>query len=99
MLRVETGRWQGIQRRLRNCDMCGTDAIQDEKHVVLECRALEGVRNKYNELLDASDGDMKKLMLSQSDRLAWFVHDCMRAIDASNRHLQDNVNEDGEQPL
>ena len=110
--RVETGRWEGLERRMRVCDLCGAGAIQDEKHVALECPAIESVRTKYAELLNSCDGDMKKLMLSQSDSLAWFVHDCLRAIDAFNSvtrgevveldvdedDAEDNT-EDGEQPL
>ena len=60
---------------------------------------MEDVGNKYTSLLNASADDEKKSMLSQPDDSAWFVHDCVRATDASNRHLQDNVAEDGDQTL
>ena len=56
--------------------MCGTDVVQDEKHVVLECSALEGVSRKYPDFLGACGEDMKKLMLSQSDHPACFVDEC-----------------------
>ena len=102
-LRVETGRWEGLERRMRVCDLCGAGDIQDEKHVAIECPAIESVRTKYAELLNSCGGDMKNLMLSQSDHLAWFLHDRLRAIDDFNRVIPVDTTEDdaedGEQPL
>ena len=62
-LRIETGRWEGLERRKRVRHLCGASAIQDEKHVAFECAAIESVRTKYTGLLNSCDGDMKKLML------------------------------------
>ena len=38
-----------------------SECVQDEKHVLLECSALEGARNSYSELVDNADMDMNKL--------------------------------------
>lgn len=67
-LKVETGRWKGLQRQLCCCDLCGTDAIQDQQHVMLECSALDDVRSHCTELLGSCGGDQTVLTLSCSDQ-------------------------------
>ena len=34
---IETGRYYGIDRNLRYCDMCNLDVLGDEYHVFFEC--------------------------------------------------------------
>ena len=66
----------------RVCTLCGSGAVQDEKHVLLECRALEDVRVAYSDLLASCNGSMQSLLNSGStSQLAWFVHKCMKQID------------------
>ena len=36
-LAIETGRYYGIDRNLRYCDMCNLDVLGDEYHVFFEC--------------------------------------------------------------
>ena len=106
-LRVETGRWNrpSLPWRERVCDMCEMGAVQDEKHVVLECNSIElsGVRSKYTELLRCCDGQWNSMNIlmrtEKSDELAWFVHHCMMKVQEKIAVFQiDSDNEDGEQP-
>ena len=84
-LAVETGRWNNTPWRERWCTLCETGCIQDEKHVLLECSALEGVRNRYTELVENCGMDMKKLMQSKSAEACWLVHHCLRVTDEDER--------------
>ena len=34
---IETGRYSGIDRNLRYCDMCNQDVLGDEYHFFFEC--------------------------------------------------------------
>ena len=51
-LRIATGRWNRIARHLRVCDKCGTGAVQDEKHAVLEYPASQHIRDRYTDLFE-----------------------------------------------
>ena len=93
-LRVETGRWEGVPWRERVCLACGTGAIQDEKHVLMDCSAFQDYRERLHNLFAEHDYDMASLMQSHSAELSWFVHFCMRDFD----HGDWNDLRDGEQP-
>ena len=105
-LSIETGRWQRpvpIPVSDRVCGLCKSGAVQDEEHILLDCAALSGIRSRYAGLVDACEGDMHKLMSSECTRdLSWFVHECMRLIDAEycdTRDYIDVTEADGEQPI
>ena len=105
-LHVETGRWQahGAHVRDRVCGLCGAGTVQDEKHVLFECTALEGIRSQFGDLLGSCNGQMKTLLTAgNASRLAWYVHKCMKRIDDEFCDIDhdtndDGLNEDGEQP-
>jgi hypothetical protein len=46
-LAVEKGRYRNIPRHERTCNMCNSNAMGDEFHFLLECRALHRIRMKY----------------------------------------------------
>ena len=60
-LRVETGRWNGLQREERICKQCTLGEVEDEAHFVLRCEVLsEEKRNllRHMELVDGwQDGE------------------------------------------
>ena len=60
----------------RCCTLCESGCVQDEKHVLLECNALEGVRSRYNELLDncGMEKAVKKLMQCKTVEACWLMH-------------------------
>jgi hypothetical protein len=46
-LPIDVGRWCGVPRSQRTCDMCDTGAVGDEHHFVVVCPALAAVRTHY----------------------------------------------------
>jgi len=55
-LKIETGRWARIDREERLCE-CGE--VQDELHVIVECRKSARIREKYNLQEDSLKDVMK----------------------------------------
>ena len=69
----------------RTCELCGTNIVQDEQHVLLECASprLKALREKHNSIVFDCEGDLKDLMREERVQdLSWFIHECMRVIDA-----------------
>lgn len=46
-LPVETGRWFGIPKNDRQCNLCNNGQIADEYHYTLECKYFSECRKKY----------------------------------------------------
>jgi hypothetical protein len=46
-LRIEQGRYYGIERSQRKCIMCNTNNIEDEFHFILTCPLYADIRYKY----------------------------------------------------
>jgi hypothetical protein len=44
-LRIETGRYTGIPVNLRQCVICNDGSIEDEKHVLIVCKAYTNIRD------------------------------------------------------
>ena len=67
------------------CLLCDQRALGDERHMVFECPALQGVRDKYAALFVAVDGasTMQQFMWQQNViGVAHFVKDCIDLLDA-----------------
>ena len=105
-LRVETGRYTGVPWEGRTCDLCNSQEVQDEHHVVFECSSTTAIRNRYSDLVDESDGQLSKLMLLDHAEVARFISECMKHIDdeyisIENDDIGDDENDeafrDGEQ--
>ena len=47
-LPVEEGRQFNLPRASRVCNLCNTDALGDERHVLLECPALADLRLHFS---------------------------------------------------
>ena len=43
----DEGSWNRVPRQERICLLCNLGSLCDEKHVVFECCALQGLRNEY----------------------------------------------------
>ena len=70
--------------RERTCNLCGTNMVQDELHVLLECTSpcLQAVRDKYSPIVAECEDNMRDLMQEERSRdLSWFIHTCMRVVD------------------
>ena len=49
-LRIETGRYRGIQREDRKCFLC--NIIEDERHAIFHCPAFAHIHRKYKSTID-----------------------------------------------
>ena len=46
-LPIETGRWFGLDRQIRYCNLCQSQELGDEFHYLLGCRFLEDSRKQF----------------------------------------------------
>ena len=83
-LPVVQGRRTGAPRAQRLCLLCDQRALGDERHMVFECPALQGVRDKYAALFVDGASTMQQFMWQQDviGVLAHFVQDCFDLLDA-----------------
>ena len=51
-LELETGRYQGVDRKDRVCRVCGTGAVEDEIHFVFRCPSLTDGRRGIKAMTD-----------------------------------------------
>lgn len=49
-LAVETGRWHGVARENRLCQVCKCGLVEDESHFLFDCEAYRDIRLKYRQL-------------------------------------------------
>ena len=70
----DEGSWSRVPRHERLCLLCNLGSLCDEKHVVFECSALQGLRDEYASLF--SDVCTMKQFLWQDDlvSVAKFIH-------------------------
>ena len=73
----DEGSWSRVPRHDRICLLCNLGSLCDEKHVVFECPALQGLRDEYATLF--SDVCTMKQFLWQDDlvSVAKFIHACL----------------------
>ena len=73
----DEGSWSRVPRHDRICLLCNLGSLCDEKHVVFECPALQGLRDEYATLF--SDVCTMKQILWQDDlvSVAKFIHACL----------------------
>ena len=60
-LPVEEGRHFILPRASRVCNLCNTDALGDERHILLECTALADLRLQFSSLLLSCSSVMRRL--------------------------------------
>ena len=74
---MDEGSWSRVPRHDRICLLCNLGSLCDEKHVVFECPALQGLRDEYATLF--SDVCTMKQFLWQDDlvSVAKFIHACL----------------------
>ena len=61
-LPVEEGRHFNLPRASRVCNLCNTDALGDERHMLVECPALAALRLQFSSLLLPCSGVMRRLL-------------------------------------
>ena len=75
-LKIETGRWARIAAENRVCD-CG-GGVQDEEHVLFDCRKTEEVRRMFG--IDGEELRDVGVLMNTVDvkKLVSFVYNCMK---------------------
>ena len=54
-LPIEMSRRQGVARADRVCIACGSGAVRDERHALLECATLADVRDRFPDLIAGTE--------------------------------------------
>ena len=75
-LRVETGRWQRLERAQRLCPHCDAGIVEDEMHLVFDCALYNGVRQQFADLFSSGDRNLDSFLSQHPVRVAQFVHQC-----------------------
>jgi len=75
-LRVETGRWQKLERAQRVCPHCGAAAVEDEAHMVFDCALYAGLRQQFADLFTMGDRNLALFLSQDPVRVAQFIHKC-----------------------
>ena len=55
---VVLGRHNNTPRERRLCEHCGSNQVEDERHVVFECSLYGDIRNNHKALFQTAGGDM-----------------------------------------
>lgn len=67
-LRVEEGRWEGLEREDRVCLVCKSGEVEDEKHFVEDCHGYDDIRRKWRRW---------GLFDGEQDEVVWKVEEFM----------------------
>ena len=51
-LRIEAGRWRGLERQERVCKCCESGEVEDVEHLVMRCAHVKEERRKLMELMN-----------------------------------------------
>ena len=69
MLPIEQGRHLQLSRHRRVCKLCHTGALGDNRHLLMECSALAGVRTQSSQLIAQCSGVMARLVWFKDESL------------------------------
>ena len=70
-----------ITRQLRICQRCGSNAVDDEEHMLFDCSALEQERLQHPSLFYRDGLSLADFMAQDPTEMAAFVYDCFNACD------------------
>jgi hypothetical protein len=77
-LPIVTGRWRGIPRHERFCDMCSLPLVGDEQHFVFYCPYLQPVRDRYMDLFRSPFRSLRQFMWQDNTpRVITFLVECL----------------------
>ena len=83
-LKIETGRYEGLQRERRLCPFC--DVLEDEKHAIYVCDAYKEIRNNHKELLQANPS-VKQLLNPKDKDTAYKLGCLLKQIEERRQAL------------
>ena len=84
-LSTDTGCWLRMPRQNRFCTLCQQSGLGDEKHIVFECFAQQDLRDGYENLFQAPQGDAMPLLMWQDDIIG--VAQFMRCMFRKSMHI------------
>ena len=47
-IKLETGRFKGVKKHLRLCEICHSGEVEDEMHYLYRCEPLQNVRDRFD---------------------------------------------------
>ena len=82
-LAVEKQRFgpNSVNRQHRLCQRCGSNAVDDEEHMIFDCAALESKRYKHSSLFGRDGLSLADFMEQDPTVVAAFVYDCFKACE------------------
>ena len=83
-LKIETGRYKGIPREERVCPIC--DVVEDEEHVIFNCRAYNTIRTQFTELLE-ENRTIQDILNPRSKEMAEEVGLMIKLIEERRRDI------------
>ena len=92
-LPVEMGRRHGIPRAQRVCTYCDTGSVGDERHLLLECPTLSGVRAEFSALLARSEQCMRHILWDKDQMM---VHRYLKACMTFSVHADSAPSDDSD---
>jgi hypothetical protein len=89
VVRIETGRHEGLPRNERSChrrkrllDEDFVAPIDDKEHLLFSCEIAKDIRLRFAGLPMSSLRDL--MQCEDIGSVAWFVHECMERVDNSH---------------
>ena len=82
-LPIEMCRRHGVAQADRVCIACGSGAVGNERHALLECAALADVCDRFSDLIAGAENTLR-MLLWHKDQMAVF-----RYVTACLSRLQD----------
>ena len=83
-LPVEEDRQFNLPRASRVCNLCNTDALGEERHMLLECPALADLRLQFSSLLLSCCSVMRRLLWAKDQREV--CRDIVACLDRRSSH-------------
>ena len=80
-LAIVTGRWHDVPRAQRLCTRCDMHALDDERHLVFECPAFEGLRREFRQLFGRQVGYDMRRFFAHKDQSAVVLY-ILRCLDS-----------------
>lgn len=77
-LKVETGRWQRLEKNARVCPHCKSAAVEDEMHMIFDCPRYAGLRQLFADLFSSGDRNLGSFLSQDPVRVAQFIYECYR---------------------
>ena len=74
-LRVETGRHENLERCQRTCKLCSNSVVEDEHHMIFDCKAYVELRKEFQHLFEGADA-VNQVMDKDENCLAKFIRAC-----------------------